>query len=213
MGKISSGILGGVSGQVGNVIGASWKGIDYIRIMPTSVANPQTDGQLEQRQKMTVVIAFAKPLTEFLKIGYKNLAIKMSTFNACVKEIILNAILGAYPNLTIDYPNALVAKGDLPAAMDQAATSTIAGTVAFAWADNSTEVGANTLDPTLITVLNPDKKQAVSFTSLTTRTTEAQTVTVPASWTGDLVHCYIAFAGYQSSVISNSAYAGAVSVA
>ena len=31
MGKIAQGILGGLSGKVGNVIGGSWKGIDYKR--------------------------------------------------------------------------------------------------------------------------------------------------------------------------------------
>ena len=31
MGKIAQGILGGLSGKGGNVIGGSWKGIDYIR--------------------------------------------------------------------------------------------------------------------------------------------------------------------------------------
>ena len=41
MGKINQGILGGVSGQVGNVIGGTWKGIDYLRIKPSSVANPK----------------------------------------------------------------------------------------------------------------------------------------------------------------------------
>ena len=39
MGVISQGILGGVSGKVGNVVGASWKGIDYLRIKPSNVAN------------------------------------------------------------------------------------------------------------------------------------------------------------------------------
>ena len=32
MGKISQGILGGVSGTVGNVVGGSWKGISYLRV-------------------------------------------------------------------------------------------------------------------------------------------------------------------------------------
>ena len=44
MGKISQGILGGFSGKVGNVVGGNWKGIDYMRVRPASVANPQTNG-------------------------------------------------------------------------------------------------------------------------------------------------------------------------
>jgi hypothetical protein len=40
MGKINQGILGGFSGKVGNVVGGSWKGIEYMRVIPASIANP-----------------------------------------------------------------------------------------------------------------------------------------------------------------------------
>jgi len=46
MGKISQGILGGFSGKVGSVVGANWKGINYMRAKAVSVANPRTDGQV-----------------------------------------------------------------------------------------------------------------------------------------------------------------------
>lgn len=45
MGKISQGILGGLSDKVGKAIGGNWKGIDYLRIKPSSVKI------LEQRDK------------------------------------------------------------------------------------------------------------------------------------------------------------------
>ena len=51
MGKINQGILGGFSGKVGNVIGGTWKGIDYMRVKPAHVTNPKTEGQVDQRSK------------------------------------------------------------------------------------------------------------------------------------------------------------------
>ena len=51
MGTIKKGVLGGFSGKVGTVVGASWKGIDYIRSLPASVKNPRTEGQVTQRTK------------------------------------------------------------------------------------------------------------------------------------------------------------------
>ena len=48
MGIIKKGILGGFSGKVGNVVGASWKGIDYIRSLPSTVRNPRTPRQVKQ---------------------------------------------------------------------------------------------------------------------------------------------------------------------
>ena len=56
MGKINQGILGGVSGQVGNVIGGTWKGIDYLRIKPSSVANPRTEESVQKSVSLNLVI-------------------------------------------------------------------------------------------------------------------------------------------------------------
>ena len=71
MGKISQGVLGGFSGKVGNVVGGSWKGIDYMRIKPASVTNPRTAAQVDQRSKFSIVLNFLQPMTEFLRVGFK----------------------------------------------------------------------------------------------------------------------------------------------
>lgn len=58
MAKIPSGILGKISGKVGNVVGASWKGIAYIRayVIP---ANPDTEQQKAQRALFSDLVALA----------------------------------------------------------------------------------------------------------------------------------------------------------
>lgn len=71
MGKIGQGILGGLSGKVGNIIGASWKGINYIRIKPVSVANPRTVGQVNQRNKFSATLEFLQPLKPFINLEAK----------------------------------------------------------------------------------------------------------------------------------------------
>jgi hypothetical protein len=108
MGKISQGILGGISGKVGNVIGGSWKGIDYIRVKPSSVANPRTEGQINQRNKFTAVLEFLQPNLGFLKVGFKNSAIKQTEFNAAMSYNLKNAITGSTQNPAVDYANALL---------------------------------------------------------------------------------------------------------
>jgi hypothetical protein len=56
MAKIPSGILGKISGKVGNVVGASWKGIAYIRayVIP---ANPDTESQKAERGLFADLVA------------------------------------------------------------------------------------------------------------------------------------------------------------
>ncbi len=73
MAIISESPLGVISGKIGQIAGAKWKGINYVRVIPGSVANPQTDEQLTQRQKFSVTMHFLQPLCEFLKTGFKEL--------------------------------------------------------------------------------------------------------------------------------------------
>ena len=213
MGTIKQGILGGFSGKVGSVIGSAWKGISYMRGIAQSVADAKTDAQLAQRQKFSITMSFLQPLTQFLKTGFKNYAKGKSGINSAMGYNLCNAIAGVYPNFTIDYPNALVSRGSLPPALNQAAASTVAGTVLFTWTNNSGESGASALDRTLLVVYNPVKHQAVTFDQLAERADATQAVTVPASFSGDLVHCYLGFITANGAEVSGSRYAGAITVA
>lgn len=87
MGKIKKGILGGFSGRVGNVIGGSWKGIDYMRSEATSISDPKTAKQLEQRSKFRVAVEFAKNCVPLINVGLKQYATKRSEFNYLVSKI------------------------------------------------------------------------------------------------------------------------------
>lgn len=59
MAKIPSGILGAISGKVGAIVGASWKGIAYIReyVIP---ANPNTVAQKAERDLFRDIVSLAK---------------------------------------------------------------------------------------------------------------------------------------------------------
>lgn len=53
MGVIKRGILGGFSNKVANVVGSSWKGINTMRALPLSVANPRTAAQVTNRNSFS----------------------------------------------------------------------------------------------------------------------------------------------------------------
>ena len=206
MGTIKKGILGGFSGIVGTVIGASWKGIDYMRSRATSISNPRTPAQVEQRAKFTAVGMFLKPLTSFLRIGFKSAAIKMSAYNAAMSFNLKNAITGIFPAFDIDYSKVLVSQGSLPGALNPATVSVTAGTVRFTWENNSWETNASADDQAVLVVYNPAKQAAVSVIGAIARAVGTQTVILPNSFTGDQVQCFIAFINANQSVISNSEY-------
>lgn len=213
MGKINQGILGGVSGQVGNVIGGTWKGIDYLRIKPSSVANPKTEGQVDQRSKFSTVLRFLQPMTDFLRTGFKLYAHKMTQFNAAMSYNLFNGITGTYPNYTIDYANALVSRGNLKVAAEGAVTSTTPETVDITWTDNSGSGSALATDKALIALLNPVRGEAVYTTAGPERSIGTATIPVPSEYTGEDLEAFLGFVSEDGTKVANSVYLGSVTVA
>lgn len=213
MGKISQGILGGFSGKVGNVIGGNWKGIDYMRVRPASVSNPQTEGQVDQRSKFSTVLGFLQPLRGFLKIGFRNYAIKMTEFNSAMSYNVKNAVIGVYPDYVIDFESALISRGGLTAALNPTVDTPAAGQVQFNWVDNSIDGNARPADRAMVLVYNPARNEAVYVTDGSARSIGNHTLTVPNQYSGDTVYAFIAFISEDGKEVSNSKYVGELTVA
>ena len=212
MGTIKKGVLGGFSGKVGSVVGASWKGIDYIRSLPASVKNPRTEGQVTQRTKFTVALEFLRPIIAYLNVGFKPYASKQSPYNAAMSYNVSNAVTGTFPDFEMDYPNALVSKGSLLGAEDASAT-TAAGSISFAWTDNSEVSNALSTDKAMPLAFNISKGQAVFKTNGAERSTEADTLTIPANWSGDDVEVYLGFVSNDGLLVASSVYLGQKTIA
>lgn len=103
MGTIKQGILGGFSGKVGTMVGSSWKDISYMRGRAQSVRNPRTEGQMEQRSKFAQVLELLKPITAYVRIGFKTYAKQQTAFNAAMAYNVKNAFSGTYPNFVFDH--------------------------------------------------------------------------------------------------------------
>jgi hypothetical protein len=194
-------------------VGGSWKGIDYMRIMPASVANPRTQGQVDQRSKFSTVLRFLQPITDFLRVGFKLYAKKMTQFNNAMSFNLLNAITGVYPNHTIDYPNALVSRGNLTGALNPAAISTSPGSIDFSWDNNSGSGNAQGTDKSLLVIYNPAKDQSVYETEGASRNTTSDSLTVPSDYSGDIVEAFIGFISEDGRSVANSIYIGSVTIA
>lgn len=70
MAVYKSGILGAFSGKVGSVVGASWRGIDYMRSLAASVGNPRTPAQQSNRQLMSVIAQGLSPFKYLIRDGF-----------------------------------------------------------------------------------------------------------------------------------------------
>jgi len=212
MGTIKKGILGGFSGKVGTVVGASWNTISYMRSLPQKVKNPRTLGQRSQRSKFSLALKLLQPMTAFLRTGWKLYANKQTPFNAAMSYTLANAITGNYPNYAIDTSKVLVSRGALATAANGAATAT-GGNIKFSWSDNSGIGSAKQTDKALIAILNQTKGEAITNDAGAERTTGTQTVVLPADWSGNSVETYLGFISEDGKEVANSVYLGSVAIA
>ena len=99
MAKIRAGILSKVQGKVGGVVGATWKGKNYLRehVKPS---NPNTPAQQLQRSKMSVAVKGASYFLGGVLTRFTNKFVKeMSAYNWFVKQ---NIALKASPDAKLN---------------------------------------------------------------------------------------------------------------
>lgn len=203
MGTIKTGILGGFSGRVGTVVGATWNSVHYMRALATSVKNPRTDKQVSQRTKFSKTLTFLRAITPYVRIGYAGYAKKQTAFNAAMSYIMRNAITGSGLNLAIDYRRVLVSRGSLMQAFNVKAE--VSGqTVTFSWEDNSGMGDAQATDVAMPLAYNKAKGEALFLTAGATRADQTAELTLPSSWTDDPLALYLGFRSEDHRSMANS---------
>ncbi len=211
MGIISKGILGGFSGLVGTVVGGTWKGIPYMRSLPTSKRSVFSQPQLAQQAKFSLAVKFLQSMTGLLTVSFSDFAVRMTGFNNALGYTLKNAVTGSYPIYSIDYSLALVSRGDLPNAISPEAVSTVAGQVNFVWTDNSGVGKAAATDKAILAMYCPDRKQCIYTTLGADRSAESDVMSAP-SFSGQQVQTYVGFISADGKNIASSIYTGQVTV-
>jgi hypothetical protein len=214
MGKFLKGILGGFSGKIGNVIGAVWRGVDYMRSLPRKSSKPATEAQLIPRLKMKVVVGFLRSINDLIKIGYQSYKGKQTPMNAAVAFHIDKAITGVYPNLNINFPKVVFSKGRLLRPSAPGVESVTPAKIKFEWLNNAPATGSSTAATDMATLLlyNPVKEQFVTAEGVAARSALTFTLDVPAEWIGDDVHAWMSFVGVNRKEVSDSVYVGTTAV-
>jgi hypothetical protein len=205
MARMYQGILGGLSGKIGNVVGSSWKGIPVLKTKPLSVANPQTAAQVAQRTAMTACTYYASLLnSSVIKPLWDRFASKMSGYNAFVQ-----ANIGEFTStLVADWANIKTSQGKMVAvtiedvdalATDVALTVTFPSTLLDAYAQST--------DKVYVCAINASTGDVALPGVASTRADGAGYAVFRNNLVaGNLLKVYVAFKRVDGTVVSNSAY-------
>jgi hypothetical protein len=210
MGIISKGILGGFSGSVGPIVGASWNGISYIRSKPYPARRISSPAQVIQQARFSLMVRYLKPLNSLLALGFGRAAKGMTGLNLAVRYNVLNAVSGTYPDFAIDHAMLKLSRGWLFNVEEPESVSTGKGTISFTWRDNSGMGRACPGDRAVLVACDPTLPQAVYKCFGARRSEQADTLSVPFS-SGTEVETYIFFIA-GNGMASDSMHTGTITV-
>ena len=209
MGIIRKGILGGFSGNVGPVVGSTWKGITYMKSLPAKKSKTSTIAQIEQQLRFSLIILFLQTMSALLELTFKSYAIEMTGFNAAFSYNIQNAVTGTSPDFLVDYAKALVSRGNLPNGSSPAAAKSTGNNVVFTWTDNSGTGTAMATDKTVLVAYCDTMDATIYTTGTTTRADATETIDL-SPFSGKKVQTYIAFVDAEGKEASNSFFTGQI---
>lgn len=197
MAKVPSGVLGPFSGKVGNVVGASWKGIKYIRqyVVP---ANPDTDAQKAERALFADLVHLAKAaLGPVLQVFWDPF---LRAISGWAEFIGVNRDLYETP---ADYSPVVMARGNLEGAV--IATAVYSTTVVIVTWDGTVLGNGSASDVACLFVYDEEYKVGF-FSTNATRTAETLSINVGTGRTAANLNAWLFFAdsGTVPTVVSYS---------
>jgi len=205
MARLIQGILGGISGKIGNVVGSSWKGIAIIKSKPLSVANPRTSGQIAQREKMSAVVAFAKViLASVIKPLWDRFAQQQSGYNAFVSENI-DLFTEVLPN---PLGALVISKGKMTAVTPSGLSGNAATDIAtVTYPTNLPDSLALGTDIAYVVIVTHGPDTITAGSNSATRATGTIDIQLPADTVDGVdAEVYLAFRRADGTVVSNTGY-------
>jgi hypothetical protein len=202
--------LGEIAGKVGDLVLSTWNGIEYVKSTPRRSNKKATQSQQEQRLKMTIAGQFLSELTEVVMLGFRGNAYQMSGFNVASSRLMKDAIEGQYPDFTINYSQVELSQGRLSDLFVPKATATVKETITFTWETRELPKASPT-DKAILVAYAPEFNTGAYTLSGPERTQGTGTLVVPGLSGAD-VHTWVFFISADGKKLSDSLYAGKVTL-
>ena len=195
-------------GSAGLLTFSNWLGISYFKQKATSVGNPKTSGQVNQRARLSKMVEVFRGIATIILIGFREKKVKMSAYNAFVKANIMSALTyvseGVY---TLDWVSLKVSAGTLGDTPVLTSSASGAGNnLTLTYSNTVDTYGQALTDLAMVFYYNNDTQVGGwSTNSGKTRADGTITVTVEGGvTTGDEIYAYLFFASTTDNKCSNS---------
>lgn len=209
MATFRNGPNGGFSGKVGSVVGSSWKGIDYIRSLPTKRKTKAGSEEQNNRSKFGFVQLWLHPFKPFYNIGFMNFSKRATANNIAVSFTLKNAVKGEAPDFYIDYPSVLLSDGPLQPAVNPQLSFTGINELKLIW-EVVYQKKAKADDDLLFIAYCPELEMSYVSIGDAFRSNREVEIKLPKQFEGLSLEVYIAFTSSSRKLVSRSQYLGKI---
>jgi len=191
--KTQNPLIGRSSQKFGTAIFQTWKGINVVRSKPLEVANPQTDGQRTQRNRMKEIVALYRSSAPVVSYGFKEGAVGKSEYNAFTSENIITGTEVINPDDVQIKPSDLIfSKGTLGKPSTNTATYNT-GDIDLTWDTNTVFPIDGPTDQLQVVQINEVSGEVKFDTNVADRSAGSASVTAVAGTSGDQIWVYFFF--------------------
>lgn len=210
MGTLRNGLLGHYRGKIGNLVFYVVNGKQVVRTQ-TKHNYPPTVKQLQNRNELSTVMAFLKPLREFVSIGFAKAAsgTVKSPYNMAVSYNKIHAVTGIYPDVVMDYAKVMVSQGNMLPALTPT-VELIADGLKFNWLCPAGLEWPRGGDQVMLLAYFPGLQRASYLLHGAARFQCTETLSLPANVLNEHMEVYISFIAQNRKQIADSIYLGSL---
>lgn len=212
MAKYKSGIIGSLSGKMGNVVAASWRGVEYLRELPGKSGSKGTVRQLEQRFKMTLVSGWLRPLRDIIWLGYPSHDAAKTPMNACIGYHLVHALKQDEEwAWVIDFEKAVFSRGELLVSYVVELVA-VDGLLTVKWLNATASVFSAPDDRATFIVYSVARRQFVTFEEVCKRIDGEVALRLPDVFSRETLHVWMHYVAEEGRAVSTTLYLGTVAV-
>ncbi len=205
MGRLYNGFNGGFSGRVGNIVGAHWRSIAYIRSAPKKSTKPRTEKQRAQEEKLALASHMLSPFRSVLEKGFRHEPGQGTGCNKASRILMTTAIRGTYPYYSIHYPSVKISMGGAEPASNPVLEATV-DMLTLSWDGPEDPFNAEPEDKAVILILAEEKAAFILSDGEHSRMDGYYSISIGEKLDGCTLHGWIFFISARHGRCSESRY-------
>ncbi len=223
MARLKSGILGPIVGKLANLVGYIRLGKPVVRMRPNVTSKkkkPRTNAQKAVNLRFKIVKSFIADVSDFINVGFRQDVAGTTKIpeNGAVSYNLKHAVVGQYPDLSLDYSKVLLCKGKL--AGPKNASAALEGEILkFKWEVSTNWGSRDRRNQVMVLAYYPVSKKANYWLSGARISEGVEQIQVRTQETpsrnklvDEYLEAYIAFISDDRQQVSDSVYLGRIAV-